>query len=104
LPSEIFSINIKDYRNVWSEQEEGFERTTAATMAKNISVTKKALISGLIKPSRMSKCCLRVVVFLNDNGTSDDVDKSVECKELLLFNDAKHIMIDLGTDNNNKIN
>ncbi|KAG8475754.1 hypothetical protein CXB51_032552 [Gossypium anomalum] len=40
---------------MWSEQEEGFERTTAAAMAKKISVTKKALIPGLIKPSRMSK-------------------------------------------------
>ncbi|TYH31705.1 hypothetical protein ES288_A01G193700v1 [Gossypium darwinii] len=35
------------------EQEEGFERTTAAAMTKNISVTKKALILSLIKPSRM---------------------------------------------------
>ncbi|TYH45537.1 hypothetical protein ES332_D11G271700v1 [Gossypium tomentosum] len=46
LPSEIFPINLKDYRNVWSEQEEGFERTTTAIMAKKISVTKKALIPG----------------------------------------------------------
>ncbi|TYG36742.1 hypothetical protein ES288_D13G087500v1, partial [Gossypium darwinii] len=51
---EIFPINLKDYRNVWSKQEEGFERTTAAVMAKKINVTKKALIPGLIKPSRMS--------------------------------------------------
>ncbi|TYH14310.1 hypothetical protein ES288_A06G209900v1, partial [Gossypium darwinii] len=32
-----------------------FERTTAAAMAKKISITKKALIPSLIKPSRMSK-------------------------------------------------
>ncbi|MBA0818939.1 hypothetical protein Gohar_021105 [Gossypium harknessii] len=55
LPSDIFSINLKDYRNVWNEQEEGFERTTAVAMAKKISLTKKALIPGSIKPSRMSK-------------------------------------------------
>ncbi|MFQ6656224.1 hypothetical protein Gotur_026425 [Gossypium turneri] len=51
----FFPINLKDYCNVWSKQEEGFERTTVATMAKKIGVTKKALIPGLIKPSRMSK-------------------------------------------------
>ncbi|TYH38865.1 hypothetical protein ES332_D12G139800v1 [Gossypium tomentosum] len=51
----FFPINLKDYHNVWSKQEEGFERTTAAAMAKKISVTKKALIPGFIKPSRMSK-------------------------------------------------
>ncbi|TYI23495.1 hypothetical protein ES332_A06G169200v1 [Gossypium tomentosum] len=56
LPSKIFSTNLKDYRNVWSEQEEeGFERTTVAAIAKKISITKKALIPVLIKPSRMSK-------------------------------------------------
>ncbi|TYI49459.1 hypothetical protein E1A91_D12G036200v1 [Gossypium mustelinum] len=55
LPSKIFPTNLKDYRNLWSELEEEFERTTAAAMAKKISVTKKALTTGLIKPSRMSK-------------------------------------------------
>ncbi|KAB2074387.1 hypothetical protein ES319_A07G150200v1 [Gossypium barbadense] len=84
LPYEIF-FN-KSQRLSCDEQEEGFERTTVAAMVKKISITKKALIPGLIKPSRMSKGCLRVTVFLNDTGTSDDMDKSVE---LLLFNDAK---------------
>ncbi|PPD74644.1 hypothetical protein GOBAR_DD28427 [Gossypium barbadense] len=42
-------------RNVWRKQEEGFKRTTVAAKAKKINVTKKALIPGLIKPSRMSK-------------------------------------------------
>ncbi|KAG4187631.1 hypothetical protein ERO13_A08G113550v2 [Gossypium hirsutum] len=51
----FFQQILKIMRNVWSEQEEGFERTTAAAMAKKISVTKKALIPGLIKSSRMSK-------------------------------------------------
>ncbi|KAG4192126.1 hypothetical protein ERO13_A07G137950v2 [Gossypium hirsutum] len=51
----FFSTNLKDCRNFWSEQEEGFERTTVAAMVKKISITKKALIPGLIKPSRMSK-------------------------------------------------
>ncbi|KHG07319.1 Cyclin-B1-1 -like protein [Gossypium arboreum] len=51
----FFSTNLEDCRNAWSEQEEGFERTTVAAMVKKISITKKALIPGLIKPSRMSK-------------------------------------------------
>nr|KJB18425.1 hypothetical protein B456_003G052300 [Gossypium raimondii] len=55
LPFEIFSTNLKDYRNVWRKQEEGFERTIVVAKAKKINVTKKALIQGLIKPSRMSK-------------------------------------------------
>ncbi|MBA0702786.1 hypothetical protein Goari_027079, partial [Gossypium aridum] len=52
LPSEIFSINLKDYSNVWNEQKEGIERTTAAAMAKKISETKKGLIPEI--PSDLS--------------------------------------------------
>ncbi|KAG8501730.1 hypothetical protein CXB51_003888 [Gossypium anomalum] len=84
FPSEIFSTNLKDNRlnpitiylcrTVWSEQEEeGFKRTTAAAMTKKISVTKKALIPGSIKPSRMSKekylLIFRIsVLILNSRG------------------------------------
>ncbi|TYJ30076.1 hypothetical protein E1A91_A06G109600v1 [Gossypium mustelinum] len=56
IPYSYLKVFQQIYRaNVWSEQEEGFERPAAAAMVKKISVTNKALIPGLIKPSRMSK-------------------------------------------------
>ncbi|KAG4206475.1 hypothetical protein ERO13_A03G010701v2 [Gossypium hirsutum] len=53
IPYSYLRIFQQIYRA--SEQEEGFERPAAAAMVKKISVTNKALIPGLIKPSRMSK-------------------------------------------------